>query len=397
MIKNSQHSSEAEIRRGLVVAAGLALGVAVSNGLGRFAYALILPAMRGDLGWNYTQAGALGTANAVGYLVGSIVALVSVRRLGASVLFQAGMWVTAAGLLATGLTSDFNLLIALRFVVGVSGAVIFITGSVLAASIFPDNPRLAASAISIYFAGGGVGLLLPGLTLPWLIAAGGDAAWPWAWVGMGIFSLLGCFATAAAGRMVDAPARQQSPHPWPKAPLLPTFVSYACFALGYFAYMTFIIAWMREHGADAIEVSIVWGVLGVSTILSSRIWSGPIASWRGGRPLAAIQLAVSIGAILPLFATSLPALMASAALFGFFFMIPAGITALIKKSLPAVVWGEAVAAFTLLFSALQRVGPIFTGMVADRTGSLAWGLGVSGIILLIGTLIALFQREVGPA
>lgn len=397
MIENSRHSSEGKIRQGLFVAAGLALGVAVSNGLGRFAYALILPAMRGDLGWSYTQAGALGTANAVGYLVGSIVALVCVRRLGASGLFQIGMWITAAGLLATGMTNDFTLLMALRFIVGVSGAVIFITGSVLAASIFPEDPRLAATTISIYFAGGGVGLLLPGLTLPWLISAGGDSAWPWAWIGMGIFSLLVCFATAAAARAVDAPARQRSPCPWPKAPLMPTFISYAFFALGYFAYMTFIIAWMREHGADAMQVSIVWVVLGVSTILSSRIWSGPIASWRGGRPLAAIQLAVSIGAILPLFGTSLPLLMASAALFGFFFMIPAGITALIKKSLPAVVWGEAVAAFTLLFSAMQLAGPIFTGVVADRTGSLAWGLALSGIILLVGTVIALFQRDVARA
>ena len=38
-----------------------------TNGLARFAYGLLLPAMRADLDWNYTQAGWINTANAIGY------------------------------------------------------------------------------------------------------------------------------------------------------------------------------------------------------------------------------------------------------------------------------------------------------------------------------------------
>ena len=36
----------------LIVAAALALGAAVSLGLARFSYALLLPPMRSDLGWS---------------------------------------------------------------------------------------------------------------------------------------------------------------------------------------------------------------------------------------------------------------------------------------------------------------------------------------------------------
>ena len=57
------------------IALGLSLGPAVSNGLARFAYGLLLPAMRDDLGWNYTQAGWVNTANAIGYLIGAVLAL----------------------------------------------------------------------------------------------------------------------------------------------------------------------------------------------------------------------------------------------------------------------------------------------------------------------------------
>ena len=56
------------------------------------------------------------------------------------------------------------------------------TGGVLAASIFPRDARRAASAIAIYFAGGGLGLLISAITLPLLLHARGDAAWPEAWL-----------------------------------------------------------------------------------------------------------------------------------------------------------------------------------------------------------------------
>jgi len=54
------------------VVLGLAMGPAVALGLGRFAYALLLPAMRADLGWSYAVAGAMNTANAIGYLIGAL-------------------------------------------------------------------------------------------------------------------------------------------------------------------------------------------------------------------------------------------------------------------------------------------------------------------------------------
>jgi hypothetical protein len=50
----------------LWIPVGLAVGPLVAIGLARFAYALLLPAMRADLDWSYAQAGAMNTANAIG-------------------------------------------------------------------------------------------------------------------------------------------------------------------------------------------------------------------------------------------------------------------------------------------------------------------------------------------
>ena len=59
----------------LWVVIGLAMGPTVALGLARFAYALLLPPMRAELGWNYAAAGALNTSNAAGYLAGALVAV----------------------------------------------------------------------------------------------------------------------------------------------------------------------------------------------------------------------------------------------------------------------------------------------------------------------------------
>ena len=59
-------------RRLLRLALALSLGAALSLGIARFAYGLLLPPMRADLQWSYALAGAMNTANAVGYLIGAL-------------------------------------------------------------------------------------------------------------------------------------------------------------------------------------------------------------------------------------------------------------------------------------------------------------------------------------
>ena len=56
----------------LTLAILLSLAAAVSLGITRFAYGLLLPPMRADLGWTYTLAGSMNTANAFGYFVGAL-------------------------------------------------------------------------------------------------------------------------------------------------------------------------------------------------------------------------------------------------------------------------------------------------------------------------------------
>ena len=70
-------------RRDVAVVVALALAPAIGLGIARFAYALVLPDMRADLGWSYADAGWMNTTNAAGYLLGALIAARAIASVGA--------------------------------------------------------------------------------------------------------------------------------------------------------------------------------------------------------------------------------------------------------------------------------------------------------------------------
>ena len=377
----------------LWIAFGLSLAPAVSNGLGRFAYALILPAMRTDLRWSYSQAGWVNTVNALGYLFGALSTLRLIARTGPHRLLQIGVIATAASLFGSGLFRDFNALLLMRLVAGWGGALALIAGGALAAELFAHHPGRASAGIAIYFGGGGIGIVAPGLVLPWLLDARGPTSWHLAWVVTGLVGAAFCVPCLIAAARVPEVAKSAERVRWEKRPLFASLFGYFCFALGAIVYMTFIIAWMRDRGATPLEVSLVWSVLGIAIIVSPLPWRAPLAKWPGGWPLAASLFASAAGAAIPLASTTLPAMLASAALFGgAFFIPPAAITGLARKHLPRAAWGSAIATYTVVFGIGQPIGPIFAGAVADASGSLFAGLATSVVVMLVGAVAAALQR-----
>lgn len=174
----------------------LALGTASALGLARFAYGLFLPAMRDELHWSLAEAGAMSTANGLGYLLGALVTAVVVRRLGTAATFRWGMVLTALSLAVTATSDAYPVLVAARAGAGAAGAAVFITGGVIAS-------RLAARAasgtpITVYFAGTGLGIVLGGVGIPPL----GDRL-HLAWAGLGVAAGLAALLSwgpARAGR-----------------------------------------------------------------------------------------------------------------------------------------------------------------------------------------------------
>ena len=382
------------------LALSLSLGAMATIGLARFAYALVLPAMRADLGWSYSAAASLGAANALGYLAGAVLTLRLVSSWGNRRLFAGGLLCTTVALLAAGATRDHTWQLVWRALAGVGASGTFVCGGVLAGalSLTVRGSVRAGLGVTVFFAGGGLGILLSGVVLPLWLEAAGDVAWPRLWTAMGLVVLLATVAGVDAVRHIEEPATNAVQVGWPWRRYRAALVAYLMFGLGYIAYMTFVVAWMFQHGAAPIEVAGIWALLGLATIAAPVVWGARFRASRGGRSMSEALAAVAVGALLPLLSTRLPVLAASAMLVGVsVFMIPASVTLLIRAELPRPAWGRALATMTILFAAGQIAGPLVTGWLADATGSLFTGLAASVVFLLTGSAVALAQRPLPVA
>ena len=387
----------------LVIAAALALAAAVSLGLARFSYALLLPPMRADLGWSYLTAGAMNTVNAAGYLAGALLAPGWLRRFGARRALLAGGAGSALLLAAHGAVTSDAALYALRALTGVASAATFVSGGLLAARLSGQTTQAGAAAgrapsaglvLGLYYGGTGIGIVISALLVPPLSALSGAHAWQWAWIALGAAAGVATLITALATRTLDprGAAPTAGAHlTW--SPLACGLVSYFLFGLGYIGYMTFVVTLLREQHLGSTAITVFYALLGGAVLASSWIWAGLLQRHRGGGALRLLNALLAVATVLPVLSAQPVAVFASGLLFGGVFLsVVASTTALVRHNLPAATWPAGIAAFTIVFAAGQIVGPSLVGWVADGAGGLRGGLACSAGVLLLGALIAWGQK-----
>lgn len=379
----------------LLTTVGLALGPAVAIGLARFAYSLLLPAMRSSLHWSFAQAGAMSTASALGYLLGAVVAGPLVIRAGSRRPYLAGLGLTALALLASAGSSGFILLLALRVVAGVTGAVVFITGAGLVAHLVAGLARgRAAALLGIYFSGAGLGIVISALVVPPLVF-GAAASWRWGWIALGCASLaaLGGATPAALRAREPTVGRGQGLFGWPVRRMAPAMAGYSLFGAGYIAYVTFIVAFLKAQGFSASTVGVFWAVLGAASVAAPFAWGPVLGRLRAGRGPAAVLVVVTVGAMLPLELAGTAGDFASAVLFGgAFLIVVTAVVNLARLALPAAQISPAIAVLTVAFGIGQCVGPILAGFLSDGPGGVRTGLELSVVLLAAATLAAFMQQ-----
>jgi predicted MFS family arabinose efflux permease len=152
------------------LALALSLGAAVSLGITRFAYGLLLPPMREDLGWSYTLAGSMNTANAVGYLLGAMAMSWLLQRMSPSRLFVVGAVLATLFMAASGFFTSAAALLLQRLLAGVASGLVFSTGGLLAARLGARQPQRSGLLLGLYYGGTGFGIVLSALGVPLVLA-----------------------------------------------------------------------------------------------------------------------------------------------------------------------------------------------------------------------------------
>ncbi|WP_431278501.1 YbfB/YjiJ family MFS transporter [Leifsonia poae] len=380
-----------------LVALGLAAGPVVALGFTRFAYALLLPAMRSDLDWSFATAGGITTANAVGYIIGAASGAWWAKRFGARGVFVIGMVISAAALLLTAVTGQYVYLTVIRFVGGFATAVVFVVGSALASRIRVTSPKQSSIMVSIYMAGVGAGIVISGIAVPAVLSWLGDTGWPAGWLVMGVLAIIAIWPTVLATRHVEDSPTSTGPRASLKF-LTPTFIWYLFYGAGYVSYLTFVIALLGSEGLSMWTVASFFIVLGLaSSVATLVVWGSVISRLSSAAAPALVTLVVIIGVIPVLVWPGVVGAFISAVIFGAGFMAgPTAATVTAKRTLPPASGAAGIAALTAAFSVGQAVGPIASGAISDTSWGIVGGLWLSVVLLVIAGVAVLFQRPKSP-
>jgi predicted MFS family arabinose efflux permease len=386
------------LQRPFLTALALSLGAAISLGITRFSYALLLPPMRADLHWTYLLAGAMNTGNALGYLIGALITPALMRRFGAQAALISGSVLAAIFMLLSGFVIDADMLLAQRVLAGVASAFVFIAGGVLAARLGSLHPQRAGLLIGLYYGGTGFGIALSALlvpaTLSEAVAHGSAHAWQWAWLALGGVCLIAtCVMAMPAGHIDGSPTPAGAHGRFPIKPFAYGLAGYFMFGVGYIGYMTFVIALLKEQGMPTPVITAFYTALGLAVVASSRIWAGMLDRFKGGESIAILNVLLGVATLLPAL-TAIPVIVfLSGLLFGAVFLsVVAATTVLVRHNLPSAAWSAGISVFTTVFAFGQIVGPTVVGWIADGPGGLQRGLIFSACALLVGAALAARQR-----
>ena len=388
----NDHAPAADGDAGRLLLGG-ALALCVAMGIGRFFYTPLLPLMQREVGFGPDTAGLIASVNFVGYLLGTLAAVLVPKGRARLVVFRAALIASIATTFATGLTESVPVWLMLRGFAGIASAFVFLFAAAMVAEALAEAGENAR--VGWLFGGVGLGIAISGLVVR---LAGGLLDWSELWMAAGLLALLPLpFILRSVKDTHLRPKREhtrvgRSPRP---LPLWALFLNYSCEGFGYAIVATFIVAIVKARpGMEAVG-DWVWVLVGLTGLPSCIFWS-----WVAGRIgfSAALGLAYVtqfVGILLPAASGAAWAALLSAIFFGGTFM---AITALILAVGRQGAKGQGFAVLTAGFGLGQIAGPLAAGYLMARRANFNDALFVSAGVILIGLIflaLAVMQARAG--
>jgi len=368
--------------------------IAVTFGLARYGYGLLLPEMRSDLAVRSGTAGLISSGTYASYLVANVAVVWVATRFGSRLALG-----LAAGFAATGMA-----VIASAQTVPALAAGVMVAGAA-AGLAFPPYADLVARRVrrprrdlawSTISSGTGWGVAIAG---PIAIAAGDR--WRTAWlaftvlaVGAGVAAVLlapGRDADRDADRATGRDARRdtgrvQRPRlswTWFFCPRSrPLLVSAVLVGAGSSVWWVFSVDALREAGMSATPAKILYATCGAASILASL--SGAVVGrlgLRGGylgacAPLAASLVLVGLATAQPVAAT------AAAIVFGIFYSAVVAVHGTWSTRVFADHPSAGLAAVNTALTIGTLLGPVLAGVTIQHTGYRTTLVGAGVTVLL---------------
>ena len=363
-------------------------------GFGRFAYPMLIPSMRGSLGFNYIEMGLLSGAIMLGYLLFSLIGGMLTTRFGPKRIVIASLLCGSISMFFISRFSGFFPLLFFAFAMGGGGAGAHISMTTLPMAWFEESKL--GRALGVVTGGTGLGIIVTGLLLPYLLSNLGKEAWRQCWLLLAMItftvSVMGFFLLKEKPSQMNLHSLEISedmetivfPVRRDGLTIRTIFVMYFIFGFAYNIYATYFVAYMVEEiRLTEKTVGDIWAIFGWMCTGSGLIWG--FISDRLGRRKALFwnNGMISLAVLLPLLLHQTPFLALSAFLFGLTFL---GTVTIIAASVGDQVVEKRASVYglvTLIHGIGQFLGTTLGGYLKDLTGTFQ----LTFIVSLIGFLL----------
>ncbi|MFP4250759.1 MAG: MFS transporter [Armatimonadota bacterium] len=395
------------IHHGWIVLLIGTLVVFASLGLARFGYSMVLPAMQDGLAMDNTQAGALATANLIGYLALSAIGGALASRLGPRVVIAAGLFLAGASMLLTGVVTTFLGAALWRTVTGIGSGASNVPVMGLMAAWFSARRRGLAAGVAV--AGSSVALIALGPSVPAVLGAYADSGWRVCWWLFGTVTIVlaglawallrncpedvglrpvGCIEDVSAPDATSRPSRLNWSAVYRAPAVWHLGLVYVAFGFSYIIYLTFFMKLLvAEAGYTDAAAGNLFMLMGWFSLLCGVIWGhvSDVIGRKGALVIVYLIQALAFGLFTQ--ADSTFALTASAILFGLTaWSIPAVMAAACGDVVGPKLAPAALGFVTLFFGVGQAAGPTVAGAMADTAGSLQPAMLLAAGVAVAGAL-----------
>ncbi|MGA2315372.1 MAG: MFS transporter [Thermodesulfobacteriota bacterium] len=372
-------------------------------GFGRFAYPMLIPNMRGSLGFNYIEMGLLSGAIMLGYLLFSLIGGILATRFGPKRIVIISLLCSALSMFSISRLSGLLPLLFFSFAMGAGGAGAHISMTTLPMAWFGE--RRLGRALGVVTGGTGLGIIVTGLLLPYLLFNLGKEAWRQCWL---LLALITFLVVVIGWILLRGKPNQMSL--LPSGPdgdeksilsqdnknglsLKAIFIIYFIFGFAYNIYATYFVAYMVEEiRLSEKTAGNIWALFGWMCMGSGLIW-GFISDHLGRRKaLLWNNGIISLSVLLPLLLHQSFILGLSAFLFGVTFL---GTVTVIAAAVGDQVVEKRASVYglvTLIHGIGQFLGTISGGYLKDLTGSFQLTL----IVSLTGFLLCILLTSITP-
>ncbi|MGY9028062.1 MAG: YbfB/YjiJ family MFS transporter [Candidatus Puniceispirillales bacterium] len=368
----------------LILTGAAALAIAV--GIGRFSYTPILPYMLEELNMSKTNGGLIASWNFFGYLVGSLLSILSIFKQKLKFIFFTAIIFSLFTTLLMSFCENVIFFIIVRFLSGVSSAFVLIFGTSL---ILPSIQALGKKSLSTaHFMGVGLGMFLSSILVS--VLGGFNFIWSDLWIGVTFLAIL-----LAIPVFIFTPDQTTFSSSYKNAKNVSKIgfnlitLSYGLYGFGYVVLGTFISTMARETSGLESTESYVWLLVGLSGMPMVIFW--PWIGKKIGIDIALFLacIVMAIGILMPVLIENKLGIIFSAIFLGSTFVPITALALLEGQTRYKGSIRVSTAILTISFSIGQMIGPYFGGIIIDLFLSYDVALYISSISLFIASILVI--------